>query len=103
MSLAGTSEQPHGERTAFKVRRTYATLADDGKSMNVDLTPDEQRFKVMMAPDTLFRILNGWGVRGATTVDLTRITAAELEATLGMAWEHGRSKVPIHKKSKTRP
>jgi hypothetical protein len=56
-----------------------------------------------MATDILSKIPNGWGVRGATTVDLARITAAELEATLRMAWEHGRSKVPIHKKSKTRP
>jgi hypothetical protein len=74
----------------------YATLASDEKTMNVDLTPDKQTFKAMMAPDIFFPIQNGWGLRGATTVDLTRIDVAELEATLKMAWEHGRSRTPIH-------
>ena len=100
LSLEGTTEQPHADRTAFRVRRIYATLAPDGNSMNVDLTPDEQTFKVMMAPSIFSQIPNGWGLRGATTVDLKRISTAELEATLRMAWEHGRAKTPIHGKKR---
>ena len=98
MGLEGTTSAPHVDRTAFKVRRIYATLAADGASMNVDLTPDEQAFKVMMAPEIFSQIPNGWGLRGATTVDLTKISVAELEAVLILAWEHGRAKEPIHKK-----
>ena len=97
LSLEGTTEHPHFDRTAFKVRRIYATLAGDGTSMNVDLTPDEQAFKVMMAPTIFSQIPNGWGLRGATTVDLGRIGLDELEATLRMAWGHGRAKAPIHR------
>lgn len=100
MALDGTIEQPHFERTAFKVRRIYATLAGDGRSMNVDLTPEEQAFRVMMAPGIFSQIPNGWGLRGATTVDLTRISIEELEATLRMAWEHGRAISPIHRKKR---
>ena len=98
MRLEGTTAAPHADRTAFKVRRIYATLAPDGKSINVDLTPDEQAFKVMMAPGIFSQIPNGWGRRGATTVDLRTISASELEAVLTMAWEHGRAKQPIHRK-----
>jgi hypothetical protein len=32
LSLDGTTEAPHFDRTAFKVRRIYATLAADGES-----------------------------------------------------------------------
>lgn len=98
--LEGTISAPHSDRTAFRVRRIYATLAGDGKSMNVDLTPDEQAFKVMMAPDIFAPIPNGWGLRGATTVSLEKISLKELESTLQMAWEHGRAKEPIHKQKR---
>lgn len=100
LALEGTTEHPHFDRAAFKVKRIYATLAADGTSMNVDLTPDEQTFKVTMAPAIFSQIPNGWGLRGATTVDLTRISIKELEATLRMAWEHGRAKEPIHSKKR---
>jgi hypothetical protein len=99
MALDGTTSAPHADRIAFRVRRIYATLAADGKSINVDLTPDEQAFKVMMASEIYSQIPNGWGLRGATTVDLTKISVTELEALLVLCWEHGRSKTPIHGKT----
>jgi len=42
LSLEGTTEAPHFDRTAFKVRRIYATLAADGRTANLMFTPDEQ-------------------------------------------------------------
>jgi hypothetical protein len=42
LALAGTSEAPHFDRTAFKVKRIYATLAADAKTANLKFTPDEQ-------------------------------------------------------------
>ncbi|MBL8599141.1 MAG: MmcQ/YjbR family DNA-binding protein [Devosia sp.] len=92
MSLEGTTEHPHFERTAFKVRRIYATLAADGKSLNLNLTPEEQEFKTMLAPEVFTPIPNKWGTSGWTTVDLRAIGKAELKAALEMAWEHGRAK-----------
>jgi hypothetical protein len=100
LSLEGTFAVPHADRIAFRVRRTYATLAPDGKSINVDLAPDEQSFKIMMAPEIYTQMPNRWGLRGATIVNLTAIGVAELELLLGMAWEHGRSKTPIHSKTR---
>ncbi len=64
----------------------------------MDLTPDEQAFKVMMAPEIYMQMPNRWGLRGATIVSLPGISLAELEALLRMAWEHGRSKLSIHSK-----
>ena len=92
LALAGTREAAHFDRTAFKVKRIYATLAADGKSMNLKLTPVEQEFKTMMAPDLFSQVPNAWGRQGWTTVDLKSIGKAELSVSLTMAWEHGRAK-----------
>ena len=81
-------------------RTSTAAMIHALSNINVDLTPDEQAFKVMMAPDIFSRIPNGWGLRGATTVDLPKISVAELEATLRMAWEHGHAKNPIHRQKR---
>jgi hypothetical protein len=92
LSLEGTTEHPHFDRTAFKVRRIYATLAADRKSLNLNLTPEEQEFKTLLAPEIFTPIPNKWGTSGWTTVDLNTIGKAELKAALEMAWEHGRAK-----------
>ena len=92
LALEGTTEHPHFDRAAFKVKRIYATLARDGKSLNLNLTPEEQEFKTMMAPEVFTPIPNKWGTSGWTTIDLKAISKPELKAALEMAWEHGRAK-----------
>lgn len=92
LSLEGTTEAPHFDRQAFKVRRTYATLAADGLSANLKFTPDEQEFKVLLAPEAFAAIDNGWGRQGWTTVTLDRVSAEELRAALVMAHAHA---VPV--------
>ena len=92
VALEGTTSAPHFDRTAFKVRRIYATLGD--RSVNLKLTPEEQEFKVLMAPEIFSPIPNAWGRQGWTIADVGAIGVAELEAVLRMAWEHGRAKAP---------
>jgi len=88
MSLEGTISAPHFDRTAFKVKRIYATLAADGKSLNLKFTPDEQEFKCMLAPEAFHAINNGFGRMGWTTLDLAVVERDELQAALEMAWQH---------------
>jgi hypothetical protein len=88
MSLDGTTEAPHVERTAFKVARIYATLAPDGLTANLKLSLDEQEFKCMMAPDAFRPVPNGWGRQGWTTVTLAALGPVELQAALELAWQH---------------
>jgi hypothetical protein len=92
LSLEGTTEAPHFERTAFKVRRIYATLAPDGRTANLMLTPDEQALKCEVAPEAFARIPNVWGERGATTANLAKLRVAELRAALESAWLRAVSK-----------
>lgn len=88
LALEGTTEAPHFDRTAFRVARNYATLAADGRSANLKLTPDEQEFKVLLAPEAFRPVENAWGRQGWTTVELSRLPVSELQAALEMAWRH---------------
>jgi hypothetical protein len=91
LSLEGTTEAPHFDRAAFKVVRIYATLAADGKTANLKLTPDEQALKCLTAPEAFTRIANAWGDQGWTTAILSALSIAELKHALAMAWQHGRA------------
>lgn len=92
LSLEGTTEHPHFDRAAFKARRNYATLAGDGLSLNLRLTPEEQEFKTLLAPEIYAAIPNKWGAAGWTTVELKRIGVPELEEALRLAWSHAVEK-----------
>ncbi len=91
MSLAGTTEAPHFDRTAFKVARIYTTLAADGMTANLMLTPDEQQLKCLVAPEAFAPVPNAWGKRGATTVTLAKLAEQELRVALEMAWRHAQA------------
>src|SRR4051794_34534293 len=88
LSLAGTTEAPHFDRIAFKAARIYATLAADGRSANLKLSPEEQEFKCMLAPDAFSPVPNAWSKQGWTTDALAKIKVAELKDVLETAWRH---------------
>jgi hypothetical protein len=92
LSLEGTTEAPHFDRTAFKVKRIYATLAGDQKTANLMFALDEQALKCELAPEAFSVIANAWGARGATTVKLSKVSVAELRDALTIAWRHA---VPV--------
>jgi len=92
LSLEGTTEAPHFDRTAFKVKRIYATLAADGLTANLMYTPEEQALKCLVAPDAFTPIPNAWGKRGATTATLSALSAAQLRTALTIAWQRAAQK-----------
>jgi hypothetical protein len=86
LALEGATEYPHFERTAFKARRTFATLAPDGLSANIRFTPDEQDFRCAAQPDAYRPIPNKWGAQGWTIATLAVLTPGELQVALTSAW-----------------
>jgi YjbR len=90
LSLRGTAEVSHFNRSAFKVVRIYVTLAPSGQTANFKFTPDEQEFKCMMAPDAFAPVANAWGKQGWTTCTLARTNIGDLSAALEMAWRHAQ-------------
>lgn len=86
LALPGTVESPHFDRLAFKVARTFATLAADRRSANIRFTPDEQTLKCLTAPEVFSPVPNAWGQQGWTVCDLEKITEDELRHALELAW-----------------
>jgi hypothetical protein len=91
-TLEGTSTAPHFDRIAFRAVRIYATLAPDGLTANLKLTPEEQEFKCLLAPEAFKQIPNAWSRQGWTTAILSALSDAELRAALELAWRHGAAK-----------
>jgi hypothetical protein len=92
LALEGTTEAPHFDRTAFKAARIYATLASDGRTANIKLSPEEQEFKCMLAPHAFAPIPNAWGKQGWTAATLSALSVAELKDVLATAWRHSQPK-----------
>ena len=92
MSLPGTIEAPHFDRQAFKVHRIYVTLAADGQTGNLMLTPDEQSLVCEAAPAIFYPVDNAWGRKGATTIILSQASLQDLASALQMAYAHAVSK-----------
>jgi len=92
LSLEGTTEAPHFDRTAFKVERIYATLAADGRPVNFKFAPDEQELKCLVAPEAFAPVPNAWGKQGWTTATLAKLTVPELRSALEIAGRHALPK-----------
>jgi len=104
LSFAGTTEVPHFDRAAFRTtRRIFVTLASDGRSANVALTPELQGLFVLGRPGRFTVIPNGWGAQGWTTVDLDAVDEGSLTDALRAA--HGLARPADKKQSaaKTKP
>ena len=94
LSLEGTTEAPHFDRAAFRVARIYATLAADGRTANLKLSPEEQEFKCMLTPEAFAPVPGGWGKQGWTTATLSALSAPELGDALETAWRPALPKKP---------
>lgn len=86
LSLEGTIEAPHFDRTAFKVARIYATLPRDGETANLLFSIDDQDKHCADAPEAFAPVPGGWGRMGYTTVTLGELTVKQLEAAMRIAW-----------------
>ena len=82
LALEGTTAAPHFDRTAFRARKIFATLPPDGRSANLLLVPELQAAIVESLPHAFTPVPGGWGRMGYTTVDLSRVTEAELTPVL---------------------
>jgi hypothetical protein len=100
LSFDGAAEYPHFDRRAFKARVTFATLAPDGRTANLKLSPDEQALKCAVAPDAFTALDNAWGRQGWTCATLSALSEAELRAALELAWRRGAAK-PGRRRQKT--
>jgi hypothetical protein len=75
LSFPETDEHPHFNRIAFRAKKKiFATLCYEDKTLNLMFTPTAQFIFCPPGSDVIFPVPNGWGRRGAITIDLNKAT-----------------------------
>ena len=92
LGFPGAAQYPHFDRTAFKARVTFATLAPDRLTANLKFAPDEQALKCAVAPEAFSPVPNAWGAQGWTVARLAALSERELQAALALAYAHAAPK-----------
>lgn len=87
LSLEGTGEQPHFNRTAFTVKKKiFATLSEKDKTLNLRFTPEVQFIFCPPKSEVIFAITNGWGRQGWTTINLNKANKKLVKSALKEAY-----------------
>src|SRR5271165_786132 len=89
LTLPEAVESAHMNHPDFRVRgKIFATLSADGEWGMVKLTPEQQKQFVHLEPDIFAPVKGGWGLRGATRVDLAAATEDIVRQALIAAWRN---------------
>lgn len=87
LSFPETDEHPHFERQAFRVRKKiFATLLEKDKTLNLMLTPVDQSVFCSFDKTIIYPVPGGWGLNGATTVNLVKVKKSMLKDALTVAY-----------------
>lgn len=99
LSFPQTVEGSHMGHPDFRVRgKIFASIPDPSKPRGVvAFTPEQQQDFMGDAPDVFEPLKGGWGLRGATYVNLKPAQKALLQTALTAAWPN-RAPKPLAKK-----
>ncbi|HMU46367.1 MAG TPA: MmcQ/YjbR family DNA-binding protein [Chitinophagaceae bacterium] len=87
LAFPETDEHPHFDRKAFRVKRKiFATLLEKDKTMNLMLTPEDQSVFCKIDKNIIYPVPNKWGLKGATSVDLKKISISLFKDALTVAY-----------------
>ena len=75
MSFDGVEENPHFDRRAFKVsgKRIFTTLHERSETVNVKLSPADQKTFSQFDKKSVYPVPNKWGLQGWTTFHIKAI------------------------------
>jgi len=85
-----TEERSHMNHPDFRVAgKIFATLGyPDASRGMVKLTPEQQETFVHDHPDSFAPVKGGWGLKGATSVFVNKVSATVLRTVLYAAWSN---------------
>jgi hypothetical protein len=88
LSMPGAHEEPHFERTSFRVgKKIFATLTRDGREAMLKLPVADDAEALIAARAELFFSYGSWTTRlGALGVHLAQAKLADVEPLLEAAW-----------------
>ena len=93
LSFSGAVEQSHMGHPDFRVgKKIFATLGPKEAWGMVKLTPEQQTLFVDKEPKVFEPIKGGWGLKGATKVNLEPATEPNVLQSLRAAWQNIISK-----------
>ena len=93
LSFPDAYEQGHMGHPDFRVKKKiFATLGPQEAFGMVKLTPEQQTFFIDKDGRTFQPVKGGWGLKGATKVNLERAKESNVLQALRAAWENIISK-----------
>ena len=100
--LAGVSEKDHFGSDAFSAnKRMFATVWHENKSVNLRLSPDQQRHFLSQDGEAFEVIDNFWGRQGWTRLHLEFIQKDQFIEAMQAAWEYSPIKASGTPKKKS--
>ena len=87
LSLPEAVEQPHFEKTSFRVRgKIFATLTPDGAQLWLKLPEEIKAALKESDPDAVLPLPGAWDRGGSTLLEVGRMDPAKLADLVRLAW-----------------
>ena len=88
LSLEGTIEMPHFEKTSFRLKKKiYATMDEKQHVVTIKLNEIDQSIFVAIDKEMIYPVPNKWGLQGWTIIDLKKVNMELLKEAMGKAWQ----------------
>jgi hypothetical protein len=101
--LPDVTAQDHFGSDAFRTPGgIFATVWHDKQTVNLMLTPEQQRRFVALDGNGFVAIDNAWGRKGATTANLEAVDAALFVEALRTAWHNSAEKAARRRSGRKR-
>lgn len=92
LSLPETEEKRHFHIPDFRVRnKIFATIHEDKNYMMVGLSLIDQSVFCAFSKEIIFPVPGGWGLKGATFINLKKVKKVMLKDALITAWKKAAS------------
>jgi len=96
LSLPGTIELPHFEKTSFRINlpgrkagnKIFATLAEEKNTAMLTLSLIDQSVFCAYDQTIIYPVAGAWGTKGCTYVDLKKVKKAMLKDALACAYQN---------------
>lgn len=92
LSMPGAIAYPHFDKTAFKTKKTFATLDETHNRACLMLSPGEQSLLCLYDRSVIYPVPNKWGLKGATYIELGKVRKSMLKDGLKQAYERSLAK-----------
>ena len=97
LSFADVIEAPHFDKAAFKAnKKIFATLQEEKNIAMIKLSPADQYVFCSADKSAIYPVPGGWGLKGATYIDLKKVKKALLKEMLAIAYKSVTTK-PLKK------